>query len=227
MPELDIPHLSAPADHARDKDALVAPEKPLHRILHVPAVCGIGVGTLEPGLQGREIPREVPGDPGKRRVQVPASPFTIYQNKTIRQFAEDREADALSRVQRLAGLPCAVGIRSSPAGARTRIVSRHGNQPSPAHPYIRAGKRSLQRDLPVTLDKFIVVPFPFIVAIRFFLRVSRDYRSAAPKAAQASPIFRASMQYWSTLAKKADRARFVRSSSPSTKSRRMYSSAIT
>lgn len=47
-PELDITHLSVPADHAGNHGVPVAPEQFLPHILHLLPVCRVRVGTFEP-----------------------------------------------------------------------------------------------------------------------------------------------------------------------------------
>ncbi len=139
-PELEIAHCSIPADNTGDQSVPVALEQFLPHILDVPPVCRVRVGTLEPRRERRDILPGIPGDPGKRRVQVPTPAPTVHQSKSIRHLTEDREIRTQERVRRFTGSPETVGTGCSPAGTWNSIISRHCNRSSPVYSCIRARK---------------------------------------------------------------------------------------
>jgi hypothetical protein len=55
----------------------------------------VRVSALEPRIHRRDILPGIPGDPGKRPVEVPAGALAVYQNETVRHFTKDREVDDL------------------------------------------------------------------------------------------------------------------------------------
>ncbi len=139
-PELDIPHLlPIPANHTGDQSVPVATDQFLPYLQDFLSIRRIRMSTLEPRIQHGNVLEGISGDPGKRRVQVPALARIVHQNKPVRRFAEDREADIRPGMRRFAGgfdpgyLPASV-MRSS--------VSRHCNRSSAGRPGFKTPERN-------------------------------------------------------------------------------------